>query len=62
MQTKQVIRAAELRGIYFDGKRKWQNSMVGYGYSFFTPNGIGFRQADTLNGIYQMIMEFERIK
>lgn len=54
--------AAECRGIHWYGERKWLNSMVGYGYEFFTPNGTGFRQADTLEGSYKQIMEFPKIR
>lgn len=62
MTIARVKRAAEVRGIYFEGKRKWLNNMVGYGYEFFTPNGYGFRQADTLEGSYRQVMEFPRLK
>ncbi len=62
MTRAQVIRAAELRGIYFIAEKKWLNNTVGYGYEFFTPNGTGFRQADTLHGIYRSIMEFPKEK
>lgn len=54
--------AAYIRGIYFSGEKKWLNSMVGYGYEFFAPNGYGFRQSDTLEGSYRQIMEFPRLK
>ena len=62
MTIKQVQRAASLRGIYFTGEKKWLNTQVGYGYEFFTPNGTGFRQSDTLAGAYKQIMEFDKIK
>lgn len=58
MTIQRAKRAASLRGIYFDGTRRWLNSMVGYGYEFYTPDGRGFRQADTLSGIYSAIMEY----
>lgn len=61
MTVERCKRAAELRGIYFTGERKWLNTQVGYGYEFFTPSGGGFRQADTLAGSYRQIMEFPRI-
>ena len=61
MTVSAVQRAAELRGIYFNGEKKWRDNMVGYAYEFFTPNGTGFRQADTLTGIYKMIMAFDKI-
>lgn len=62
MTRAQVIRAAELRGIYFTAKKKWLNNTVGYGYEFFTPTGVSFRQTDTLKGIYRCIMEFPKVK
>jgi len=61
MTIERVKRAAELRGIYYEGKRKWLNNTVGYGYEFFTPNGYGFRQASTLKDSYKQIMEFSKI-
>lgn len=62
MTVERVRRAAELRGIYFSGEKKWLNSTVGYGYEFYTPNGYGFRQADTLDGAYRAVMRFKKIK
>lgn len=62
MTRARCKQAAECRGIYWNGERKWLNSMVGYGYEFFTPNGTGFRQANTLAGSYQQIMTFPRLK
>lgn len=62
MTTKRVERAAEIRGIYFNPTRHWINSMVGYGYEFYTPDGRGFFQADTLNGVYRKIMTYPRKK
>lgn len=61
MTIKRVQKAAALRGIYFSGEKKWLNNTVGYGYEFWTPNGTGFRQADTLAGSYRQVMEFERL-
>ena len=61
MTIERVKRAAKLRGIYYEGKRKWLNNTVGYGYEFFTPNGYGFRQADTLEGSYRQVMEFPKL-
>lgn len=61
MTTERVRRAAELRGIYFDGERKWQNSTVGYGYCVFSPSGYGFLQANTLDGLYRLIMQYEKV-
>lgn len=58
MTIKRVQRAAELRGMYFDGIKKWVNSCIGYGYEIYTPNG--FSQADTLDGIYKFVMRFEK--
>lgn len=61
MTIKRVQRAAALRGIYFNGKRKFLNNMVGYGYEVTTPSGWSYRQADTLDGLYRMIMEFPKL-
>lgn len=62
MTVKRCKQAAYIRGIYFSGERKWLNNTVGYGYEFFSPNGTGFRQADTLNGSYRQIMEFPKAR
>lgn len=62
MTIERVRRAAELRGIYFSGEKKWRNSTVGYGYEFYTPNGYGFFQSDTLEGTYRAIMRYKKIK
>lgn len=61
MTIKRVQNAAYLRGIYFSGEKKYRNSMIGFGYEFFTPNGRGFFQSDTLTGIYRKIMEYPKI-
>lgn len=61
MTKKRVKQVAQARGIYFSGERRWLNNTVGYGYEFLTPNGMGFRQSDTLAGAYRQIMEFEKI-
>ena len=60
MTIQRVKRAAKLRGIYYEGKRKWLNNTVGYGYEFSTPNGTGFRQSSTLAGSYRQVMEFPK--
>ena len=60
MTKEKVRRAAELRGIYFDGVKKWRNSMVGYGYEINLLDG-GFMQADTLDGIYRTIMKYNKV-
>ena len=62
MSTATVKQAAYIRGIYFSGEKKWLNSTVGYGYEFYTPNGTGFRQTDTLAGAYKLVMEFPKIE
>lgn len=62
MTKQRVKQAAAIRGIYFSGEKKWLNSTVGYGYEFFTHNGMGFRQADTLVGAYRQVMQFSRLK
>jgi len=61
MTIKRVQAAAWARGIYFDGEKRFRNNTVGVAYEFFTPNGSGFYQADTLTGIYRKIMEFPKI-
>ena len=61
MTAKRVERAAEIRGIYFDGEKRWLNSTVGYGYDFYTPDGRGFFQSDTLDGAYRQIMTYPKI-
>ena len=61
MTIKRVQAAAWLRGIYFDGEKKFRNSMIGYAYEFYTPNGRGFFQSDTLTGVYRKIMEYPKI-
>lgn len=62
MTIERVQRAAELRGIYFSGEKKWLNSTVGYGYEIYSPNGYGFFQADTLEGLYRYIMRFRKVE
>lgn len=57
MTIKRVQIAAARRGIYFDGTKKFRNTMVGYAYSVHTPYS-GFFQADTLDGLYRKIMEY----
>lgn len=59
MTIKQVQNAAWLRGIYFDGVKKFRNSMIGCAYEIYT--GRGFFQADTLRGLYNHIMMFPKI-
>lgn len=61
MTIKRVKDAAHLRGIYFDGVKKYRNSMVGYAYEVFSPNGRGFYQADTLADLYKHIMTFKKV-
>ena len=62
MTIKRVKQAAYIRGIYFDGLKVFRNTMVGYAYEIYTPDGQGFYQADTLQGLYNYIMTFEKIK
>lgn len=61
MTIKRVQRAAEIRGIYFNGKRRFLNNIVGYGYEISSPSGWSYRQADTLEGLYKMIMKFPKL-
>ena len=60
MTIKRVREAAYIRGIYFDGEKRFLNCCVGYGYEVMT--GKGFFQADTLEGIYKYLMTFPKIK
>lgn len=60
MSIKRVKDAAYARGMYFDGEKRWRNSMIGYGYEIYTPEG--FFQADTLDGIYNVVMSFEKVE
>lgn len=62
MSGERVEKAAEIRGIYFAGVKHWLNSMVGYGYEFYTPDGRGFFQSDTLEGAYREIMQYPKVK
>lgn len=59
MTIKRVQKAAEVRGMYFDGIKKWQNEMVGYGYGLRSPRG--YLQADTIQGLYEMVMSFPKV-
>ena len=62
MTIKRVQRATEIRGIYFDRIKKFQNSTVGIGYKIFTPDGRGFFQTDNLNSLYREIKKYPVIK
>ena len=62
MTIKRVKAAAAIRGIYFDGVKKWRNNMIGYAYEIYTPTGRGFFQADTLNGLYNEIMKYNKVE
>lgn len=58
MTIARVQRAAALRGIRFSGEKKFRNTWAGYAYEVYSPNGRRFLQADTLNGIYEFIMNY----
>ena len=58
MTIKRVQKVAEIRGIYFDGIKKWCNNAIGYAYEFFIPHGRGFYQCETLMDAYKEIKEF----
>lgn len=60
MSIKRVQEAAALRGIRFNGKRQYLNNIVGYGYYAHYCGAL--LQADTLNGIYKLIMKYPRIE
>lgn len=59
MTKKRVIQAAYIRGFYFDGVKCWQNNTVGYGYCIYI--GYNFFTADTLQGIYNKIMQYPKV-
>lgn len=59
MTIKRVKQAAATRGIYFDGKKRFLNNVVGIGYEVYI--GYRFIQADTLEGLYKMIMTIPKI-
>jgi hypothetical protein len=60
MTIKRVQAAAYIRGIYFDGIKKFRNTFVGFAYEIYTPDGRGFYQSDTLTGLYKKIMEYPK--
>lgn len=62
MTIQRVKQAASIRGIYFDGIKKWRNNMVGCAYEIFTPDGRGFFQSDTLSGLYKKVMEYKKLR
>lgn len=62
MTIERVKQAAYIRGIYFDGVKKFRNNFVGVAYEIYTPNGRGFFQADTLTGLYKEIMKYDKIE
>ena len=62
MTIKRLQAAAARRGIYFNGQKKFLNTFIGYGYSCFSPSGAGLLQADTLTGLYSMIMKYPKIR
>lgn len=61
MTIKRTQKAAARRGIYFDGIKKYRNNMVGVAYEIYTPDGRGFFQADTIQGLYNEIMTYKVI-
>ena len=62
MTIKRVQAAAYIRGIYFDGVKRFQNTMIGYAYEIYTPNGRRFYQCETLQDLYRYIMDFPKIE
>lgn len=60
MNTKRVTQACNCRNIYFNGKKEWLNNIIGYGYEVLTP--YGHLQADTLQGLYDMVMKIEKVR
>lgn len=61
MTFKRASRAAELRGLHLHPKA-WCNDMVGYGYEVYVGGWTGWMYADTLEGIYRLIMRYPRIE
>ena len=57
MTIKRVKAAAARRDIYFNGRKEWINSCVGYGYAAYSPYG-GILQATTLDGFYRLVMAY----
>lgn len=62
MTIERVKQAAWIRGIYFSGEKLWRNCTVGYAYEFYTPNGRGFMQCQTLYGAYREIMKYPKLE
>lgn len=60
MTITRVKSAAEARGIYFSGVKEWRNNTIGYAYEVYT--GDRFWYADTLTGLYHIIMSYPKIK
>jgi hypothetical protein len=61
MTIERVKQAAYIRGMYFDGVKRFRNSMIGAAYEIYSASGRGFYQADTLRGMYAYIMQFSKI-
>lgn len=61
MTIKRVQHAAALRGIRFNGNKQFLNSIIGFGYYTYAPGGA-LLQADTLAGLYTLIMNYPRIE
>ena len=60
MTIDRVRAAAWRRGIYFDGEKRFRNTMIGCAYEIYTPSG-SFYQSDTLTGLYRKIMQYPTI-
>lgn len=61
MTIERVQDAAWLRGIYFSGEKKFRNTTVGCAYEIYTPDGRGFFQSESLDGIYRKVMKFPKV-
>ena len=61
MTKKQVADACYIRGIYFDGEKKFRNTMVGSAYSVNLPDG-GFCFSETLDSLYKVIKNYPVIR
>jgi len=62
MTIKRVQKAAFLRGIEFDGEKIFRNMRVGCAYEMFMSNGKQCFQSPTLEGLYNKIMEFKKVR
>ena len=60
MTIERVKKAAAIRGMRFDGKKRFINNLMGFGYFVQVSTGA-FLEADTLSGLYSLILKYPRI-